>query len=81
MCLCGTPPRPSNNPKIPPQTCNLKSPQPSLTVLFLHICLNWLSRCSEGSQHAPTSHSHKDIAAEAPDLALQLRKMAELFRA
>ena len=33
----------------------------------------------ESSQHAPTGDSHKNTAAQAPKLALQLRKMAELL--
>ena len=35
----------------------------------------------ESSQHAPTGDSHKNTAAQAPKLALQLRKMAELLGA
>ena len=31
-------------------------------------------------KRAPSSDSHEDTAAQAPDLALQLRKMAELLR-
>ena len=59
------------------------SPTPSNPELWSVPLRKWGLHGStmESSQHAPTGDSHKNTAAQAPSIALQLRKMAELLGA
>ena len=78
--------RPQPNPPNLVENLNSEepsSPTPSNPELWSVPLRKWGLHGStmESSQHAPTGDSHKNTAAQAPSIALQLRKMAELLGA
>ena len=77
--------RPQPNPQNLVENLNSEEPAnaatPSNPELWSVPLRKWGLHGStmESSQHAPTGDRHKNTAAQAPKLALQLRKMAELL--